>query len=91
MRVNDKVEHLLKTQPELRNSDKDLLIAFWADQGLFFSETQKRAMRNCTPAESITRARRNLRGQYPGTKKIEDGRYDKFKDFRDEYGQTRFF
>lgn len=36
MKVNDKVEHLLKTQPRLRNSDKELLIAFWEDQGLVF-------------------------------------------------------
>lgn len=92
MKVNDKVEHLLKTQPRLRNSDKELLLAFWEDQGLYFSETQKKAIYACTPAETITRARRKLRSQYPGDKKVEDKRFDKFKEFRDEYGdQQRFF
>lgn len=92
MRVHDKVEHLLKTQPRLRNSDKELLLAFWEDQGLYFSDTQKKAIYACTPAESITRARRSLRAQYPGEKKIEDDRFGKFKEFRDEYGsQQRFF
>lgn len=90
MRVHDKVEYLLKTQPRLRNSDKELLLAFWEDQGLCFSETQKKAIYACTPAESITRARRSLRSLYPGVKGVEEKRFDKFKDFRDEYGQSKW-
>lgn len=91
MRVHDKVEHLLKTQPRLRNSDKELLLAFWEDQGLYFSETQKKAIYACTPAESITRARRSLRDKYPGIKIVEEARYEAFKEFRDEYGQPKLW
>lgn len=92
MRVHDRVERLLKNNPSLRDSDKKLMMAFWKEQGLVFSMTQEKAMYACTPAESITRARRNLRSKYPGNKVVENERFDKFKQYRDDYGsQPRFF
>ncbi len=94
-RIEPLVERMLREQPELRNSDKKLLLAVWESEGLHFSETQKRMfLDKCSIAESLTRARRNLRSKYPGNEEVEDKRYEMFLDMRDEYrgkDQLNFF
>lgn len=90
MRVHDRVEKLL-SNARLRDSDKLLLLEFWEGEGLYLTDAQKQAFMNCTPAESITRARRSLRSKYPGSEKVEEERFNKFKEYLDEYGTPRLF
>lgn len=85
MRTNYKVEQLLRDYPKLRDSDMGLLIGYWASEGLDLSEQQVRQLMNCTNAETITRIRRKLRAKYPGSPKIEEERFSKFKEFRNDY------
>lgn len=91
MRVNNKVERLLSNSTRLRDSDKLLLLEFWEGEGLYLTSVQRDKFMNCTPAESITRARRSLRSKYPGSDKVEEERFDKFREYRDQYGVPRLF
>jgi hypothetical protein len=84
--VAPKVESLLKEFPSLRSSDKELLMAYWSEEGLELSDEQRRVFMRCTTAESITRARRALRMKYPGSVTAERERYTKYIETRDEYG-----
>ena len=82
MRILKRVEQLLQKQ-EYRDSDKKLLLAFWHTQGLHLTDEQRKVfMGKCSTAESITRARRALREDYPASDKIEEERFTKFKDYK---------
>jgi hypothetical protein len=84
MKILNKVEQLLKDWPEIRDSDKKLLLGVWKTQGLVLSEEQKRIFyRSCSSAESITRARRALKSKYPASKEVNEERYNKFITYRD--------
>ena len=74
MRVRDKVEDLLANNSDNRNSDKKLMLAFWESEGLSLTEEQRRDFLNCTPAESITRARRDLAWKYPASREVKQAR-----------------
>lgn len=82
MTIHDKVEHLLKNKPALRDSDKKLLISVWAIEGLGLSDTQiQRFMEKCSTAESITRARRHLSEKYPPSKEVDEARHEKYNEY----------
>lgn len=90
--VKTRVEHLLKhgyktaSGQVFRDSDKALLLAYWEQDGLYLNNEQKHVFMNyCGVSESITRARRALKADYPASKEVDDMRYDKFKDTRDNY------
>lgn len=74
MKIVDRVCYLLTHNQELRNSDKKLLLAYWDMQGLGLSETQQVKFLKCTPAESITRARRQLSYKFPAKKEVAEER-----------------
>lgn len=82
MRVKNKVEGLLKNNKDLRSSDKKLLLEYWKTEGLYLTPDQEHKFMNCTVAESITRARRMLRADYPGNEQVEEKRYEKFQSAR---------
>lgn len=84
--INDLVEETLKNYPDARNSDKRLLIRVWDYQGLKLTNTQAKKFMKCTPAETITRARRNFRTKYPASKGVENTRMALGDDFRKFYG-----
>lgn len=89
MTLKSKVERLLIENPKLRDSDLALLGAFWEKEGFIMTPEQKKKFMQLTIAESITRARRELRGQYPGKPEVEEGRYKKYVEYVDEYsGRT---
>lgn len=97
--VNKPAEKLLRdgnaeySPQQLRDSDKRLLIAFWETEGLYLTAEQKHKFMNVTPAESITRARRDLKADYPASEKVDQERFEKFKSARQEYTPRpmRFF
>lgn len=85
-KTKQRTEVLLSQDTSLRDSDKKLLLKFWEDDGLGLSDTQKRIfLEKCTPAESITRARRALKDRYPASKEVDDQRYDLYKNYRFNY------
>ena len=85
MRIINKVDYLLKEKPELRDSDKKLLLSVWAIEGLGLSDRQVQIfLEKCSTAESITRARRHLKEKYPSTESVDEERYNKFKQYKNE-------
>lgn len=87
MTTRSKVENLLKYNPKLRNSDLFLLFKYWEDEGLQLTNEQKMKVSQLTTAESITRIRRDLRSEYPGSEEVEKARFQKYIEYRDEFGE----
>lgn len=83
-RVNINTEHLLRQSQDYRDSDKKLLLAYWEREGLYLTEQQRQTFMNCTPAESITRARRTLKAKYPASEAVDKARFHRFKQFRQD-------
>ena len=86
MRVANRVEQILRSSQVYRDSDKRLLLEYWQQQGLHLTQDQRDVfLKSCTTAESITRARRLLRADYPATSAVDDARYDKFIDYKNNH------
>jgi len=81
-RVLSKTETLLVHSQILRDSDKKLLLAFCETEGLHLNEIQRSIFMGCTPAESITRARRALKVKYPASKAVDDQRFELYKEMK---------
>lgn len=86
MTIKDKVKAILTQLPEMRSSDKKLLLYIWGRQGLVLTpEQQQIFMEKCLPAESITRARRIVREENPelrGSEEVEQQRHNKAVDYK---------
>lgn len=79
----DRVESILQYDPRYRDSDKLLLLRIWQEEGLYLSGEQRQVfLNNCTVAESITRARRDLKVKYPATEVVNEARYKKYGQFK---------
>lgn len=85
--VTPRVEYQLKNYPALHDSDKELLLAIWSQEGFHLSDTQRAAFMRTTPAESITRAARLLRHKYPATEQVTEARYKRFVEERSDNGE----
>ena len=85
-----RVEQALKYHPDLRDSDKALMLHHWDNEGLHLSAVQQKIfLANCTTPETISRARRALREEYPGSDKVEQERYNKFVTYKNDQGALR--
>lgn len=82
--VNKKVAWLLHNNQAYRDSDRLLLLAYWQREGFFLTPEQKAAFMNTTAAESITRARRALKAQYPASEAVDNARFDKYLHYKHE-------
>jgi len=83
MKVIDRVQGILENLPETKDSDKKLLLAYWEQQGLCLNTAQReRFMTHCTVAESITRARRELRAEFPASETVDNERFNKYIDYK---------
>ena len=84
----DRVENLLvhgyktASPQKLRDSDKTLLLAIWEQEGLYLTAEQKAVFMAGSTAESVTRARRALKAQYPASEKVDQVRYQKFLGYK---------
>lgn len=89
MKVSQLVEDALKRWPQTRDSDKKLILAVWSEQGLRLTPEQKKLFYQVASPESITRCRRKLQeqGKYPASKSVEEQRFKKFKEYKDNFGQ----
>jgi len=83
-----RTEKLLKENARLRDSDIYLWFAYAQEYHRFILTDQQKAKLSELPTfETITRVRRDLRAEYPGSDEVEKERYKKFVEYRDEYGR----
>lgn len=87
--VSLQVRHLLGNFQSYRDSDKALILAVGRKYGLHLTKDQRKAFMGMPPFESITRARRALRSEYPESEAVREGRYKKFQAFREKYGSRK--
>ena len=86
MNLHKKVDQLLANKPVLRDSDKKLLLSVWHLEGLHLTDQQRDIfLERCSTAESITRERRKLKVKYPASKEITEERFQKMKQYQDQY------
>lgn len=85
MKVIERVEAFLQADQSYRDSDKKLLLDYWYKQGLRLSKEQREIfLEVCTTPETITRARRMLMEKYPASKEVDDERFNKFQQHKNE-------
>lgn len=82
MTTYKKVEWLLANVPKLRDDDMSLMITIWEREGLVLSSSQKAILLRCTKPETITRARRDLKEQYPASKTVDALRFNKYMAYK---------
>jgi len=68
-----------------RNNDRRLVLAVWERQGLRLTPEQRKKFYEVTFPDTITRARREFRGEFPESKEVMEQRYKIFLDKTDEY------
>lgn len=91
MRTHALVEYVLLNNHQARNSDIELILSVWAEQGLHFSDQQRQILKQkCSKPETIRRIRQKLQeeGKYRADKQVEDARYEKYVEARQSFGIT---
>lgn len=80
------VEEILSLYPSARNSDKELLLRVWEEEGLLLTPHQVEIFKGCTSDETITRKRRELQesGLYLATEPVRKSRFKKEIEKRNE-------
>lgn len=88
MKTSERVENILRASNDARNSDRELLIIYMQKSGMDLTDEQIEIFRKMPSAETITRIRRQLQeqGKYPASEKVQEERYQKFKQHQAEYG-----
>jgi len=91
MSVKNDVEYILKNKPDARNSDKKLLIYYMQLKGMQLSEDQMKRFYDMASPETIRRTRQSLQeeGKYPADKEVEQSRYNKFVDMKQNISSTK--
>ena len=86
MTVKDKIRVVLTELPEMRDSDKKLLLFVWRRQGLELTPAQEQIfLDKCMTAESITRARRIVQEENQelrASDKVQEERDNKARDYK---------
>lgn len=88
MTHKDKVTNMLRDNEKLRDSDLYLYFAYVQEHYNFLlTPEQKARLRDLPTFETIVRIRRELRSIYPGRKEVEQGRFKKYQEYVNEYGE----
>lgn len=84
MRVSERVENILKVSQKARNSDLELWLIYAKKSGLSLSKEQEEVLREMPSFETIRRTRQKLQeqGLYPADEEVNEARYKKFKEVR---------
>jgi len=86
MKVSKLVEQVLKDWPEARDSDRFLLVKVWERQmgQPMHPNLKEFVMHKAFSPESIRRTRQKFQeqGQYPASKKVDDARFEKFRQVK---------
>ena len=86
MKTNNIVEWVLKNKPESRNDDKLLMREVWKLQGFHLNDQMFEKFRKSASPESIRRTRQKfqMEGKYKASEEVNEQRYEKFKEARQE-------
>ncbi len=95
MTLKEKIKKLLEVKPQLRNSDKELLLEIFRLKGVGLTQSQEEKIRDLPAFESITRLRRKAQEEYEKLQAVEvvrQARQIKETEYRSEYsnGQEKF-
>ena len=84
MKLTTQVENILKFSKASRNSDTELILVYMEKYGIVLTEHQKELYRSMPSTDTITRIRRKLQeqGKYEANEAVNEVRYQKFKDIR---------
>lgn len=84
MKILDQVTNILKASHMARNSDKQLMIIFMQKSGMNLSPQQIETFKRMPSLETVRRTRQLIQeqGKYPADQRIEEERYNKFKEVR---------
>jgi hypothetical protein len=85
MKTSKLVEWSLKHHPETRNSDIELILNCWHEEGLNLSHQQIQFIKtHCSNPESIRRLRQKIQqeNRYLPDQAVEQARYEKSVDMR---------
>ena len=84
MKLTVQVENILKFSKASRNSDTELILVYMEKYGIVLTEHQKELYRSMPSTDTITRIRRKLQeqGKYEANEAVNEARYQKFKDIR---------
>lgn len=85
MKINDRVENILKASYAARNSDKDLLLIYMQKSGMNLTPSQIEVFRKLPAFETITRVRRVLQeqGKYEPSEQVMEARYKKYQSVKE--------
>ncbi len=94
MTIEEKIKKLLEWKPQLRNSDKELLLEVFRIKGVGLTQEQEKMIKDLPAFESITRARRKAQENDDNVQAIEEIRQErqvKETEYRSEYSnQSKF-
>lgn len=84
MTIQDRVENILKVSDKARNSDRELMLIYMQKSGMELTSKQMEVFRNMPSMETIRRIRQKLQeqGKYPASEQVNEERYRKFKQTR---------
>ena len=91
-KVMQEVEGLLKQDERNRNSDKQLLVSYWASHGLHLDNQQYKLFMELSTPETLTRCRRAIqmeREDLQATPEVTEARYRRFKEKKEAYTPTQ--
>lgn len=85
MKVTEQVENILRVSSQARNSDRELIIIYMMKFGMNLTKEQIERFRKMPSMETIRRVRQALQsqGKYPASPEVEEKRYQKFKNVRE--------
>jgi hypothetical protein len=85
MKINERVENILKVSRSARNSDKALLLIYMERSGIILTAEQKEIFNKLPAFETITRIRRILQeqGKYEPDHHVLEARYEKYKTVKE--------
>lgn len=86
MTTTERIENILRTSSAARNSDLELWLVYAAKSGLNLSESQVRVLQDMPSMETIRRTRQKFQeqGKYPADEAVNEARYQKFKEVKQE-------
>jgi hypothetical protein len=92
MTLKAKIKKLLEIKPQLRNSDKELLLEIFRIKGVGLTQAQEEKIRDLPAFESITRARRKAQEEYEKLQAVEvikQAKQVKETEYRSEYSNKQ--
>ena len=84
MTILQRIENILQVSQAARNSDKELWLIYAQKSGMNLTPEQIKTYKDMPSSETIRRTRQQLQmqGKYPASKRVEQYRFNKFRQVR---------